>query len=230
MYINAVLHALNRVGKGVGARQFWSFRTGRRYAGVFWYNHTHAAHGSSQVGKAALVGWHAMDVMITDGCTSKLHWIGCHFLQVVLWTVLYSSLSWFISVVLVYLVDKECLLAIPCLLNSREPPCKPPRTQMRRRRRPLHIENVTHLRAEVFNTGRSHFSQYTITYIESGSKRNTQLIHSQGGKKNDTRDERTREVVCWRSEVSDRGFGRCRSEKLLSEAKCWHSLVIRNSR
>ena len=36
--------------------------------------------------------------------------------------------SWFISVVLVYLVDKECLLAIPCLLNSREPPCKPPRT------------------------------------------------------------------------------------------------------
>ena len=70
MHISAVLHALNRVGKGVGARQFWSFRTGRRYAGVFWYNHTHAAHGSSQVGKAALVGWHAMDVMITDGCTS----------------------------------------------------------------------------------------------------------------------------------------------------------------
>ena len=118
------------------------------------------------------------------GWMHKLHWIGGHFLQVVLWTVLYSSLSWFISVVLVYLVDKECLLAIPCLLNSREPPCKPPRTQMRRRRRPLHIGNVTHLRAEVFNTGRSHFSQYTITYIESGSKRNTQLIHSQGGKKN----------------------------------------------
>ena len=27
------------------------------------------------------------------------------------------------------------------------------------------------------------------------------------------------------SEVSDRGFGRCRSEKLLSEAKCWHSRI-----
>ena len=75
MHINAVLHALNRAGKGVGARQFWSFRTGRRYAGVFWYNHMHAAHGSSQVDKAALVGWHAMDVMITDGCTQvALDW------------------------------------------------------------------------------------------------------------------------------------------------------------
>ena len=38
-------------------------------AGMFQYNRMHAAHGSSQVGKAALVEWHAVDVMTTA------HWL-----------------------------------------------------------------------------------------------------------------------------------------------------------
>ena len=47
-------------------------------AGMFQYNRMHAAHGSSQVGKAALVGWHAMVVMITD----RRHWIWCSLFNV----------------------------------------------------------------------------------------------------------------------------------------------------
>ena len=49
--------------------------------GVLQYDHTDsrdAAHHSRQVGKAALVGWHAMVVMITD----RRHWIWCSLFNV----------------------------------------------------------------------------------------------------------------------------------------------------
>jgi len=47
-------------------------------AGVLQYDHRDAAHHSRQVGKAALVGWHAMVVMITD----RRHWIWCSLFNV----------------------------------------------------------------------------------------------------------------------------------------------------
>ena len=47
-------------------------------AGVLQYDHRDAVHHSRQVGKAALVGWHAMVVMITD----RFHWIWCSLFNV----------------------------------------------------------------------------------------------------------------------------------------------------
>ena len=46
--------------------------------GVLQYDHRDAVHHSRQVGKAALVGWHAMVVMITD----RFHWIWCSLFNV----------------------------------------------------------------------------------------------------------------------------------------------------
>ena len=46
--------------------------------GVLQYDHRDAAHHSRQVGKAALVGWHAMVVMITD----RFHRIWCSLFNV----------------------------------------------------------------------------------------------------------------------------------------------------
>jgi hypothetical protein len=58
-------------------------------AGVLQYDHRDAVHHSRQVGKAALVGWHAMVVMITD----RLAGFGVHFLTSVSRSVLHSSVS-----------------------------------------------------------------------------------------------------------------------------------------